>query len=92
MYYYGIQVGEHFSTVSLVEVGMQLAKIYWLIWVVFSIQGMISQMRPHFIKNTFIENSEKQILKWFPKFGTKLAQKISNIWISCGHTNLLSNG
>ena len=24
MYYYGIQVGEHFSTVSLVEVGMQL--------------------------------------------------------------------
>ena len=56
MYYYGIQVGEHFSTVSLVEVGMQLAKIYWLIWVVFSIQGILSQTRPHFIKNTLIEH------------------------------------
>ena len=91
MYYYSIQVGEQFSNVSLVEVGFQLAKIYWLTWAVFSIQGMLSQMRPHFIKKTLIENSEKQIFKWFPKFGTKLGKKNSNIWISCGHTNLLSN-
>ena len=33
--YFGIQVREHFSTVSLVEVWVHLAKICWLKWVVF---------------------------------------------------------
>ena len=40
MTYYSTQKCEHFSTVSLIEVGIHLSKICWVKWVVFSMQEL----------------------------------------------------
>ena len=73
--YFGIQVREHFSTVSLVEVGIHLAKICWLKGVVFSTQECNAKWGITLIKTPLLRRASIKFSNSFQSLGQNWHKK-----------------
>ena len=73
--YFGIQVREHFSTVSLVEVGIHLAKVCWLKGVVFSTQECNGKWGITLIKTPLLRRASIKFSNSFQSSGQNWHKK-----------------